>query len=273
MTAVLDYRENATAGDVLAFIAAAFHAGNAAAVSAGLLPVFTHEARLKPDRKGFFVFTVPGAAADRCSWRERLTASLGLVLALPVLIPIAVLVWIAQGRPVFFRQERYGCDGRPFTVFKFRTMVRRSEDLHARLERKLGQEDRLFKLDRDPRVTRAGGFLRRTFLDELPQLLNVARGDMCFVGPRPLPASDQNHYTHPCHRLRLCGMPGMTGLWQVSGRNERTFDEMCLLDCYYLCHRSVRLDAWLIARTLGLLFHEIRLARKPQSRRQNPAGV
>ena len=92
-------------------------------------------------------------------------------------------------------------------------------------------------------------------VDELPQLVNVARGEMRFIGPRPLPASDQRHYTRPCHELRLKGVPGMTGLWQVAGRNERMFEEMCLLDYCYLCNRSAALDLRIIGRTLGLIFH------------------
>jgi lipopolysaccharide/colanic/teichoic acid biosynthesis glycosyltransferase len=175
---------------------------------------------------------------------------------------VAVAVLAFDGWPVLFRQVRFGCDGAPFTALKFRTMKRCSERLHEKLQRRSGRGDYLFKLDRDPRVTRLGDVLRRTFIDELPQLVNVARGEMRLVGPRPLPASDQGHYAQPCHALRLKGMPGMAGLWQVSGRNRLTFDEMCLLDTYYLCHRSLRFDLWLAARTFGVVCEQIGLKRK-----------
>jgi len=255
-------------GDVLAFIDVAVREGGAAAVPCAFLPVLTNEAQCRPDGEGNFVFGAPAASAMRCGWAERALACLLLVLLLPVFSAVGALVLLFEGRPVVFRQERYGRGGVAFTVFKFRTMMRRSERLHDKLQRKLGQEDRLFKLERDPRVTRLGGFLRRTFLDELPQLLNVARGEMRFIGPRPLPASDQAHYTCPYHALRLKGMPGMTGLWQVAGRNARTFDEMCLLDYYYLCNRSLAFDLRLIGRTVGMMLKEIGLKRGAQRGRE-----
>jgi lipopolysaccharide/colanic/teichoic acid biosynthesis glycosyltransferase len=189
----------------------------------------------------------------RCGFGERLIAALALAALSPLFLAVTAAVLLFDGPPVFFRQERFGRGGAPFNVFKFRTMLRNSEALQGRLQDRLGEKDRLFKLSRDPRVTRTGAFLRRTFLDELPQLLNVIRGEMRLIGPRPLPASDQSHYTQPAHAFRLKGMPGMTGLWQVSGRNERTFDEMCLLDAYYLCNRSRALDARILARTARLL--------------------
>ncbi len=254
----------ATAGEALASIVAAFSGAQAVVtMPAVCLPVLTQAARLKPRPDGLFAFTAPNKAVRRCGWGERLLALMLLVLFMPFFLVLAALVLTCEGTPVFFRQKRYGFNGMPFTVFKFRTMMRRSECLHEKLQQKLGHDDRLFKLERDPRVTRLGVFLRGTFLDEWPQLLNVARGEMRFIGPRPLPASDQRHYTRPCHALRLQGLPGITGLWQVSGRNERTFDEMCLLDCYYLCHRTLAMDLWLLMRTVRVVLKEICLARKP----------
>ena len=185
---------------------------------------------------------------------SRLLALLLLLFLAPLLLLLSLLILIFDGRPVLFRQERYGQDGKPFRIVKFRTMLRRAPELHAELQAQKGQSDRPFKLADDPRVTRTGRFFRRWFLDELPQLWNIARGDMRFVGPRPLPASDQAHYTHPCHRLRLDGKPGLTGLWQVSGRNARTFDEMCLLDTYYLRNRTPALDLHILWRTLRVPF-------------------
>jgi len=267
------HQGEAAPAEVLAFVGAAAAQGNDAAVPSACVPVLTRCAACEPQRDGAFLFLRPGAAVRRCGWGERLAAAALLAVLLPLFAAVAALVLLLEGRPVFFRQARFGVDGRPFTAFKFRTMMRRSEQLHARLQQKLGQEGRLFKLDRDPRVTRLGGWLRSTFVDELPQLLNVAKGEMRFVGPRPLPASDQAHYTQPYHALRLCGMPGITGLWQVSGRNDRTFDEMCLLDYYYLCNRSARLDARLLVRTVWTVVQEIRLKRKAQRGGEEPAGV
>ena len=254
---------SAGVGDILAFIHAEMKEGCTAAVPAACLPVLTRCAGCRPQRHGestgCFVFRSSVSAQARCGFMERVMAALALVALSPLFCAIAALILLFDGPPVLFRQERYGSDGEPFTLFKFRTMLRHSESLHARLQRRLGSEGRLFKLENDPRVTRFGGFLRRSFLDELPQLVNVVRGEMRFVGPRPLPASDEGHYTQPFHALRLRGLPGLTGLWQVSGRNERTFDEMCLLDYYYLSNRSAALDARIVWRTVCLLFKQIEL--------------
>jgi lipopolysaccharide/colanic/teichoic acid biosynthesis glycosyltransferase len=268
---------NARPGEILAFICESFERGAEAAVAAGSLPVLTRHAGCKPLRRGphagGFVFRAPADARAGCGAFERLLASLLLLALSPALAAVAALIFVFDGAPVLFRQERYGCDGAPFTLLKFRTMKRRSEQLHEKLQRKRGTEGRLFKLDRDPRVTRIGAFLRRTFLDELPQLVNVARGEMRLIGPRPLPASDQAHYRQPGHALRLKGMPGMTGLWQIAGRNERTFDEMCLLDTYYLCNRSRALDLRIAGRTLGLIVRQARLKREAERGGQQPVAV
>ncbi len=268
MTQTFKDSGNATAGEVLAFIGAAIKEGSDAVVSASSLPVLTRHAGCKPLRRGAaagcFVFRPPSGMRQGCGVFERAAAVGLLVVLAPVLAVTAVLIYVFEGVPVLFRQERYGRDGAPFILFKFRTMVRRSEHLQEQLQRERGTKGHLFKLERDPRVTRVGGFLRRTFLDELPQLVNVARGEMRFVGPRPLPASDQGHYTQPCHAVRLTGMPGITGLWQVAGRNARTFDEMCVLDMYYLCNRSAARDLRIVARTLGLMLKQIGLKREPE---------
>lgn len=250
-------REGTQAGEVLTFIATAAAAGAAAVVPVDCLPVLTQAARCLPTEKGSLVFRSPMAQALRCGWGERAVAIVLLLGCVPLLATVALLVLVFDGRPVLFRQARFGCNGLPFTVLKFRTMKRRSERLHTRLQRRLGREGWLFKLERDPRVTRLGAMLRHTFIDELPQLVNVARGQMRFIGPRPLPASDQAHYTQPCHALRLKGMPGMTGLWQVSGRNRLTFDEMCLLDYGYLCNQSLWVDLQIAMRTMGVIYEQI----------------
>lgn len=252
---------NARAGDILGFIAAAAAEGEAAVVPAAALPVLSRHARCRPCAEGEWAgcYVFPSAAVDpeRGGVGERFLAVVGLVALSPVFALIAAAIVLFDGFPVFFRQERYGKDGARFVLLKFRTMLRRAEMLHEKLQRQRGEPGRLFKLENDPRVTPIGNFLRRTFLDELPQLVNVARGEMRFVGPRPLPESDQRHYGLPGHSLRLKGFPGMTGLWQVSGRNVRTFDEMCLLDYYYLCNRSLGFDVRIVWQTVCLLFRQI----------------
>ena len=227
------------------------------AIPAGSLPVLTGPARLRPNYRvgdsGYFIFP---KNAKPCCRGERLMAALVLLGIAPFLTLVALLVLVFDGWPVLFFQARYGQDGRPFRFVKFRTMLRHAPELHEQLQKSEGQGDRLFKLPDDPRATRLGRFLRRYFLDELPQLWNIIKGDMSFVGPRPLPASDHAHYTHPSHQLRLAGKPGLTGLWQVSGRNVRTFDEMCLLDTYYLRNRSLSLDLLILCRTFAVPFRQ-----------------
>lgn len=268
------FKDSGQAGmvEILAFVDEAATAGHDAEVPAACLPLLTVHAGCKPLRKAggdaVFLFRQPRLSSSSTGFCERAAAALVAALLSPVFLAVAVLIFVFDGPPVFFRQERFGVNGRPFQLIKFRTMVRRSENLQEKLERKLGQKGRLFKLARDPRVTRTGGYLRRTFIDELPQLFNVIRGEMRFVGPRPLPASDQRHYTRDCHQLRLKGLPGMTGLWQVAGRNERTFDEMCLLDYYYLCCRSTGEDLRIIGRTVALLCQQIGLKGKAERRGQ-----
>ncbi len=259
-------------GDVLDFLAEAVREGKDAAVPAACVPVLTRQGRCRPDRGGMFEFCF-NARPRRCGGAERALAFFLLIVCLPLAAVTAALLWGCDGCPVIFRQIRYGFRGVPFTLFKFRTMNRRAERLHAGLQRRRKEPERLFKLERDPRATRLGAVLRRTFIDEWPQLINVMRGEMRLVGPRPLPESDQGHYTRSGHALRLEGVPGMTGLWQVSGRNQLTFDEMCLLDVYYVCHRSAWLDLVVIARTIGVVFQQIGLARETERGREQAGAV
>lgn len=261
-----------TPGEILAFLWDAADKGDGAVVPTAAVPLFSRCPVCVPD-DGLYLFRMPSADVCRCGWAERLCALLIIICAAPLFLALSVLLLVIEGRPVFFRQERYGCGGRPFTLLKFRTMVRASEKLHQELQIGSESNGRLFKLHSDPRVTRTGRYLRRMFLDELPQLWNVARGEMRLVGPRPLPASDHGHYTRPYHALRLKGMPGITGLWQISGRNELTFDEMCLLDYYYLCNRTWRLDLEICWRTLLEIFEEAGLKRKAEGGREQPGAV
>lgn len=184
---------------------------------------------------------------------KRITDVIGalfcLVLGLPLWGIIMLAIWLDSPGPIFFLQQRVGKGRRPFTMFKFRSMKR---DAEAELEalRQYNEADGpLFKMRADPRLTRVGAFLRRTSLDELPQILNVLRGEMSLVGPRPPVPAEVEQY-QPWHMQRLMVPPGMTGLWQVSGRSELTFDEMVLLDLYYIEHWSPWLDLAILLRTV-----------------------
>lgn len=172
-----------------------------------------------------------------------------LLLGWPLFLLIAIMIKLDSRGPIFFRQERVGENHRRFSIYKFRTMVSGAEKQLERL-RDLNEADGpLFKMREDPRVTRVGRLLRRTSLDELPQLINVIRGEMSLVGPRPPIPAEVEQY-RAWHEKRLSVPPGMTGLWQVSGRSELTFDEMVLLDLYYIEHWSPWLDLLIVLRTV-----------------------
>ncbi len=174
---------------------------------------------------------------------------LGLVVISPFWLAITLAIKIGSPGPVYFVQTRLGKDGKPFPARKFRSMY---IDAEARLGHLRGQNEAtgpIFKMRNDPRVTGVGRWLRRTSLDELPQLLNVITGEMSLVGPRPpLPAEVEQYADW--HRKRLTVAPGMTGLWQVSGRSELPFDEMVLLDLYYIENWSLGMDLQILLRTL-----------------------
>jgi lipopolysaccharide/colanic/teichoic acid biosynthesis glycosyltransferase len=183
-----------------------------------------------------------------------------LLLALtPLLMAVALAIRIDSGGPVFFRQRRVGRGRREFTIFKFRTMHR---DADAARHRKYVQtlidgnseaeRGRLYKLSVDDRVTRVGRSLRSWSLDELPQLINVLRGEMALVGPRPVIPYEVDMYPDAYLR-RFAVKPGLTGLWQVSGRNERTYDEMVSFDIEYAEAASLMLDLRILARTVPVV--------------------
>jgi exopolysaccharide biosynthesis polyprenyl glycosylphosphotransferase len=178
---------------------------------------------------------------------------IGAILLLTVLSPllalIAAAVWLTSRGPVLFRSIRPGIGGEPFACFKFRTMRTDAEQLQADLESFNEADGPLFKIRRDPRLTRVGVLLRRYSLDELPQLLNVVRGEMSLVGPRPLPQRDFEQL-EDWHKKRYLVLPGMTGLWQVSGRSELDFDDLVRLDFLYLERWSVGLDLAILLKTL-----------------------
>jgi exopolysaccharide biosynthesis polyprenyl glycosylphosphotransferase len=176
-------------------------------------------------------------------------AVLLLVLLAPLLLVIGVAIKLTSRGPALYRSRRPGIGGRPFDCFKFRTMVEGADELQAELEPRNELDGAIFKMRVDPRVTSVGRLLRRHSLDELPQLLNVLRGEMSLVGPRPLPRRDYERLAD-WHRKRYLVLPGMTGLWQVSGRSELDFDELVRLDFLYLEHWSVFLDLTIMLKTV-----------------------
>ncbi|MCX6344115.1 MAG: sugar transferase [Armatimonadetes bacterium] len=188
-------------------------------------------------------------------------ASIGLLLAAPFAAIIALLIRVSGPGPAVFKQTRIGKDGKEFSFFKFRSMRVGCDDSSHRQYMKLfieGDEEgldkfqsgrKIYKLTGDDRVTAIGKFLRRTSLDELPQLLNVLRGEMSIVGPRPHIPYEVNMYKE-WHRRRLKGNPGITGWWQIHGRSRVTFDESVKMDIWYLEHQSVILDIRIMMRTI-----------------------
>jgi len=181
-------------------------------------------------------------------------SAVGLVLLAPVFAVVAVAVKLDSPGPVFFRQVRMGKRGKRFRIWKFRTMAtdaeeRKSSLAHLNKHARKGGDPRMFKIQNDPRITRVGAFLRRYSLDELPQLINVLRGEMSLVGPRPL-ILDEDQHVHEWGRERLNLKPGITGPWQVLGRSNIPFEEMVRLDYLYVTGWSLFRDAGLIVRTV-----------------------
>jgi lipopolysaccharide/colanic/teichoic acid biosynthesis glycosyltransferase len=195
---------------------------------------------------------------------DRVLAGFGLLLAAPVLVVSAIAIRLTSRGPAIFRQARVGQAGEPFDVLKLRTMRVASSPDHDAAHRAMceqeirhphlpaGTSDGLYKLEDDPRVTRVGRVLRRMSIDELPQLVNVLRGDMAIVGPRPmLPWEFELCSEH--HRARVAVKPGLTGLWQVRGRNRLSMGQMLDLDLEYVRTRSLPVDLGIVARTLVVL--------------------
>jgi exopolysaccharide biosynthesis polyprenyl glycosylphosphotransferase len=176
-------------------------------------------------------------------------SSLMIALGTPVWIVLAAAVKLDSPGPVFYRDRRVGLGEREFGMYKFRSMYTDASERQAALETSNEASGPLFKIKDDPRVTKVGKILRRYSLDELPQVLNVLRGEMSLVGPRPLPLRDYVQLEE-WHRKRYLVLPGMTGLWQVSGRIELTFDDLVRLDFYYLENWSIWLDISILAKTL-----------------------
>jgi exopolysaccharide biosynthesis polyprenyl glycosylphosphotransferase len=182
---------------------------------------------------------------------DRLTAAVLCVLCLPLLLTIAVAIRFDSPGPLLFRQVRLGQHGRSFVLWKFRTMSESAERQHAALTALNETDGALFKIRDDPRVTRAGRVLRRLSLDELPQLWNVITGSMSLIGPRPLPLASGQESMGEEGRRRLLVKPGMTGLWQVSGRSDLSWEDSLHLDLYYIENWSVTMDAVVLWKTVG----------------------
>jgi lipopolysaccharide/colanic/teichoic acid biosynthesis glycosyltransferase len=177
-----------------------------------------------------------------------------LPIALVVLGSCALAVLISDGRPIFFLQDRTGRGGRRFRMIKFRTMVRNAAELKAELADMNCLSGPDFKIANDPRITRLGAFLRKTSLDEIPQILNVLRGEMSLVGPRPTSFAADTYDLWHTERLEV--LPGITGLWQVSGRSDVDFDDRVRLDIEYLEKRSFGFDLVILFRTLAALVQQ-----------------
>ena len=178
-----------------------------------------------------------------------------LILLSPLFLVIAAAIKFVSPGPVFFKQQRSGLNGAPFTLYKFRTMVTNAEQFKHELEAMNEMRGPVFKVTNDPRVTRIGGWLRRYSLDELPQLFNVLRGEMSLVGPRPLPVDEVKRFNDLAHRRRLSVKPGITCLWQISGRNQiADFKEWVRLDLEYIDNWSLWLDLKILLRTIPAVF-------------------
>jgi exopolysaccharide biosynthesis polyprenyl glycosylphosphotransferase len=179
-----------------------------------------------------------------------LGATLGLIALSPLFLVIALAIKVTSGSPVFFSQERYGRNKRRFRMHKFRTMVSNAEALQRDLEHRNEVHGPVFKIRNDPRTTSLGRLLRRSSLDELPQLVNVLKGEMSLVGPRPLPARDVSRFEEGWLMRRFCVAPGLTGLWQVHGRSHTSFDQWVEHDLMYIDTWSLALDLKILLKTI-----------------------
>lgn len=185
---------------------------------------------------------------------DMIASLIGLIILSPLFLLLAIIIKIEDPKgPVFFKQQRVGKNEKTFYMYKFRSMVHNAEELLGQLLTQNEVSGAMFKMKNDPRVTKIGRFIRKTSLDELPQLWNVVRGDMSLVGPRPpLPREVEEYSLYDKQRLHVT--PGCTGLWQVSGRNSVGFEEMVELDLEYIRNRKYWYDIGIILKTVKLLF-------------------
>ena len=183
-----------------------------------------------------------------------LASGLALILLSPLFLVLIILIKREDGGPAFYSQERIGKNEKPFKMWKFRSMIVNADQMVEQLEEQNEIDGAMFKIKDDPRVTKIGHTIRKYSLDELPQLWNVLKGDMSLVGPRPPLPSEVEEYTD-YDKQRLLVMPGCTGLWQVTERNEADFDEMVWLDIVYINHSGILEDLKLIIKTIGVVIH------------------
>lgn len=184
-------------------------------------------------------------------------SGVGIILFFPALIIFTIAIKLEDGGPIFFNQERVGRNGKIFKIYKFRSMKPDAEKMKARLMDQNEVKGAMFKMKNDPRITRVGKFIRKHSLDELPQFFNVFLGDMSLVGPRPPLINEVSQYTE-YQKQRLLVKPGLSGLWQVSGRNNLSFSEMVDLDLKYIESRTISLDIKIIMKT----FFEMIIVKK-----------
>ena len=178
----------------------------------------------------------------------------GIILLSPLLIIVALAIKIEDPKgSIFFSQQRCGKDNKLFPMYKFRSMVSNAEELLEELMEHNEMDGPVFKIKEDPRITRVGKFIRKTSIDELPQLFNILRGDMSIVGPRPAIPHEVAEYSD-YHKQRLLVKPGLTCIWQVSGRNSIGFEEWMDMDLEYIEKRNLWMDIKLIFKTVGVLF-------------------
>lgn len=182
-----------------------------------------------------------------------LCSFVGVIVLSPFFLIISIFIKVTSKGPVFFVHERVGLNGRKFKLIKFRTMVNNAEEMIASFSPEQKKEwEENYKLKDDPRITKIGKFLRRTSLDELPQLINILKGDMSIVGPRPVVDEELNWYGDKKDKL-LSVKPGLTGWWAVNGRSNVPYPERCDLELYYVDHISFALDVKIILKTLGAI--------------------
>lgn len=186
-------------------------------------------------------------------WFDIFSSVVAILVLSPLFLGISIAIKLSSAGPIFFQQERTGLNGRIFHVWKFRTMVRNAERLQHNLEESNENDGVMFKMAQDPRITSVGRFLRRTSMDELPQLFNVVLGQMSLVGPRPLPLRDTTMF-EPWHHVRHQVLPGITGLWQISGRSSiKSFDDAIRLDLHYIDNWSLNLDLEILLETIKIV--------------------
>ena len=220
-----------------------------ALIRRGVAPVFS------PKRyRGSWIEALDGAIAKRLF--DIVFSLTVLVVFSPLYLLLAVLIAVSSPGPIFYIQQRVGKNHRPFNCIKFRTMVINADEvletLLAKCPKTREEFERDFKLRDDPRITWIGKFLRLTSLDEFPQFWNVLMGDMSVVGPRPLVPEELHKYGNRINRV-LTIQPGLTGLWQVSGRNDIPYPQRVQIDVYYVNYRTFWLDLWIIIKTLGVV--------------------